>query len=167
MPLADGDESARSRPIATPGHAPDHLVFVAGALCFTGDAVLGEGSVFVAPDPGALGGYLAGARAAARPRLRRAAARATGRWCTDPAAKLDGYVAHRLERERRLVAALDAGARTVDELLDAAWDDGPAGCACGGRDAGRAPRQAREEGRLPEGVEERPHWFAELGRHAH
>ena len=45
----------------------------------------------------------------------------------DPAAKLDEYVAHRLERERRIVAALDAGARTEDELLDAAWDAIPPG----------------------------------------
>src|ERR671926_332599 len=44
--------------VETPGHAPDHLAFVAGHACFTGDAVLGEGSVFVAPDPGALRGYL-------------------------------------------------------------------------------------------------------------
>src|SRR3712207_7491205 len=39
--------------------------------------------------------------------------------------KLEEYVAHRLDRERRLVAALEAGARTVDEMLDAAWDDAP------------------------------------------
>ena len=44
----------------------------------------------------------------------------------DPAAKLDEYIAHRLDRERRLVEALAAGARSVDELLDRAWDDAPA-----------------------------------------
>ena len=33
---------------------------------------------------------------------------------------------HRLERERRLVEALAAGRRTVEELLDAVWDDAPA-----------------------------------------
>ena len=44
--LADGDV----RPAAGPASARprgDHLVFVGGAACFTGDAVLGEGSVFV------------------------------------------------------------------------------------------------------------------------
>jgi len=45
----------------------------------------------------------------------------------DPAAKLDEYVAHRLERERRVLAAWEAGARGDDELLDAAWDAIPAG----------------------------------------
>ena len=48
--------------LATPGHAPDHLALIDRRVCFTGDAVLGEGSVFIAPDPGALTGYLDGLR---------------------------------------------------------------------------------------------------------
>ena len=52
-----------------PGHAPDHFAFIMGGACFAGDAVLGEGSVFIAPDPGASSvtssaGRLARARAA-------------------------------------------------------------------------------------------------------
>ena len=42
-----------------PGHADDHLVFVAGGAAFTGDAVLGQGSVFVS---GRLREYLDGLR---------------------------------------------------------------------------------------------------------
>ena len=42
------------------GHAPDHLSFISGPVAFTGDAVLGEGSVFVYPYPGALAAYLDG-----------------------------------------------------------------------------------------------------------
>jgi hypothetical protein len=72
----------------------------------------------------------------------------------DPAAKLDEYVTHRLERERRLVAALDAGLRTADELLDRAWSDAPAVL----RPAATVTLAAHldkldEEGRLPDGVE--------------
>ena len=122
-------------------------------MCFTGDAVLGEGSVFIAPDPGALRGYLAA--------LRRLRAMDLALLCPghgpvveDPAAKLDEYLAHRLDRERRVIAALDAGARTVDELLDAAWADAPAVL----RPAAAVTLAAHldkleEEGRLPEGVE--------------
>ena len=69
---------ARRRPfgpleaVATPGHAPDHLAFVRRARsALTGDAVLGEGSVFIAPDPGALAGYLPGLAQAARRAARR------------------------------------------------------------------------------------------------
>jgi glyoxylase-like metal-dependent hydrolase (beta-lactamase superfamily II) len=122
--LSDGDAFGPLRAVATPGHAPDHLAFVAGRVCFTGDAVLGEGSVFVAPHPGALSGYLAA--------LRRMRAMDLALLCPghgppvdDPAAKLDGYIAHRLERERRLRDALADGLRTTDDLLDRVWDDVP------------------------------------------
>ena len=42
-----------------------------------------------------------------------------------PREKLDRYRAHRLHRERRLLDALAAGKRGVDELLDDVWDDAP------------------------------------------
>ena len=57
--ISDGVAVGPFTAIATPGHAPDHLAFLDRGRCFTGDAVLGHGSVFVAPDPGALTGYLA------------------------------------------------------------------------------------------------------------
>jgi glyoxylase-like metal-dependent hydrolase (beta-lactamase superfamily II) len=166
--IGDGDAAGPLRAIAVPGHAPDHLCFaLADAVCFTGDAVLGAGSVFIAPDPGALAAYLAGLerlRAAGFARL----APGHGPLVEDADAKLAEYLAHRLDREARLVAALDGGARTTDALLDAAWDDVP--------DALRLPAtvtlfahldKLAEEGRLPDGVQERPEWFGQLGRHAH
>ena len=108
--------------IPVPGHAPDHVAFVWGRACCTGDAVLGEGSVFVEHD---LAGYLEGLR-----RLRAMDLEVLlpghGPPVHDPAAKLDEYVAHRLDRERRLLAALESGLRSEDELLDAVWDDAPA-----------------------------------------
>src|ERR1700733_9548497 len=56
--LVDGEKFGPFEALATPGHAPDHLTFLRDAVAFTGDAVLGQGSVFIAPDPGALIGYL-------------------------------------------------------------------------------------------------------------
>jgi glyoxylase-like metal-dependent hydrolase (beta-lactamase superfamily II) len=107
--------------MALPGHADDHAVFLSGRVAFTGDAVLGEGSVFVT---GRLAEYLDG--------LRRLRALDLALLCPghgppvwDPQARLDGYIEHRLERERRLVDALERGLRTEDELLDAVWDDAP------------------------------------------
>ena len=81
-------------------------------------------------------------------------ARATARSCSTPAAKLDEYLAHRLERERRLVEALDAGLRTADDLLDRVWSDAPAAL----RPAATVTLAAHldklaEEDRLPDGVE--------------
>ena len=43
----------------------------------------------------------------------------------DAQAKLDEYISHRLERERRLIEALDHGARSVEAMLDQVWDDVP------------------------------------------
>ncbi len=152
--VGDGDAIGPLRVLATPGHATDHLAFVAGEVCFTGDAVLAQSSVFVAPDPGALRGYLA---ALERLRALDLALLCTGHGppVTDPAALLDRYLAHRRDRERRLVAALDDGLRTVDELLDRVWDDAPASL----RLAATATLAAHlgkldDEGRLPAGVEQ-------------
>ncbi|MGH2867240.1 MAG: MBL fold metallo-hydrolase [Solirubrobacteraceae bacterium] len=121
-------EGARFGPLealATPGHAPDHFAFLLDTLALTGDAVLGTGSVFIAPDPGALAGYLDGlARLRTRPLTLLAPGH--GPVVHDPRAKLDEYIAHRREREQRLLAALSAGARSVPEMLAAAWDDVPA-----------------------------------------
>jgi glyoxylase-like metal-dependent hydrolase (beta-lactamase superfamily II) len=119
--LADGDTIGPFTVLSVPGHADDHLVFVAGPAAFTGDAVLGEGSVFVS---GRLREYLDGLR-----RLRALPLRVLcpghGDEVWDPAGKLDEYLAHRAERERKLLAALDAGVRGEDALLDAAWPDAP------------------------------------------
>jgi hypothetical protein len=69
-------------------------------------------------------------------------------------AKLDQYVAHRLDRERRLLAALDAGMRSIDELLDAVWDDAPAVLRPAAAVTLAAHLDKLEaEGRLPVGVE--------------
>ena len=119
---ADGDVFGPLRVLALPGHSDDHLAFVAGRAAFVGDAVLGEGSVFVSED---LAGYLDGLR-----RLREldlaVLCPGHGEPIWDVRGKLDAYVEHRLDRERRLVAALERGLRSEDELLDAAWADAPA-----------------------------------------
>jgi glyoxylase-like metal-dependent hydrolase (beta-lactamase superfamily II) len=151
--LRDGSAFGPLEAVRTPGHAPDHLAFVVGSAALTGDAVLGQGSVFIAPDPGALTRYLE-ALGELRRRHLSVLLPGHGPLVSDPAAKLDEYVAHRLERECRLVQGLDAGARTVGEMLDAAWDDVPELL----RPAATVTLAAhldklQAEGRLPGGVE--------------
>jgi glyoxylase-like metal-dependent hydrolase (beta-lactamase superfamily II) len=149
----DGDEIGPFRAIGTPGHSPDSVCLVVGGVCFTGDTVLGTGSVFIAPGEGSLSAYLESLR-----RLRSLELEVLcpghGPYVWDPAAKLDEYIAHRLARESALVAALEAGLRTRDELLDAAWSDAPGEL----RDFAALSltshlEKLAEEGRLPEGVE--------------
>jgi glyoxylase-like metal-dependent hydrolase (beta-lactamase superfamily II) len=151
--LGDGDRFGPFLAVSTPGHATDHLAFVAGRAGFSGDAVLGRGSVFVNPDPGALAGYLDGLR-----RLRELDLDVLfpghGPVVPDPAAKLDEYVAHRLDRERRLVEALARGLRGTGELLDDVWSDAPAALRPAAAVTLRAHLdKLRDEGRLPDGVE--------------
>jgi glyoxylase-like metal-dependent hydrolase (beta-lactamase superfamily II) len=149
----DGDVLGPLRVVATGGHAPDHVAFVAGRLAFTGDAVLGRGSVFVAPGPGSLGGYLD-----ALNRLRGIGLEALcpghGPLVTDPDARLRSYVEHRLERENALLAALGDGLRGVDELLDRVWADAPRELRMAATITLAAHLgKLEEEGRLPAGVE--------------
>jgi glyoxylase-like metal-dependent hydrolase (beta-lactamase superfamily II) len=151
--LGGGSRFGPLEAIFTPGHARDHLAFIAGTAAFTGDAVLGKGSVFVAPYPGALRAYLDGLD-----RLRRrdldVLCPGHGPTVQNPTAKLDQYRAHRREREERLVAALASGKHRTDELLDEVWSDAPAAL----RFAATLTLAAHldkleEEGRLPKGVE--------------
>ena len=151
--LVDGTHFGPLQALATPGHAPDHHALIAGRVCFTGDAVLGEGSVFIAPDPGALAGYLAGLRGLRRRELD-VLCPGHGPPIWEPRAKLDEYIAHRLERERLLLAALATGHRSTAELLDAAWPDVPAELRPVAAVSLRAHLDKLEdEGRLPAGVE--------------
>ena len=154
--LADGDPFGPFVAVSTPGHAPDHLAYVAGPVCFSGDAVLGEGSVLVAPDaaaPGALGRYLAALRRL-RERDLELICPGHGPPVWDPPAKLDEYVAHRLERERRLVSALEEGLRRPGELIDAVWDDAPRALRPAAAITLAAHLDKLEsEGRLPAGVQ--------------
>ncbi len=152
--LADGAEFGPFEAISAPGHAADHFALIGAGACFSGDAVLGEGSVFVAPGRGALAGYL---RALERLRDRvdfTLICPGHGPLVREPRVKIEQYIAHRLDRERKLLAALEQSRRTVAELLDGAWSDVPAVL----RPAAAVTLAAHldkleEEGRRPDGVE--------------
>ncbi len=111
--------------VQTPGHAEDHYAFIADGACFTGDAVLGDGSVLITPHPGAMSGYLL---ALTRLRLRddfNVLCPGHGEIVWDAREKLEEYIAHRIDRENMLIIALNEGLRSVPDLLDAVWGDVP------------------------------------------
>ena len=112
--------------VDAPGHARDHVVFSLaseGAL-FTGDVVIGRGTIVIAPPNGDMRVYQA-----TLARLRRDFGDARilygghGAAIGDPRAKLDEYIAHREKRERELLAALASGERTVPELVETMYRD--------------------------------------------
>lgn len=144
-----GEAVGPFRTLATPGHSPDSVCLLMGAACFTGDTVLGEGSVFIAPGEGSLAAYLDSLRELRALDLD-VLCPGHGPYVHDPSAKLDEYISHRLERERLLLEALAAGARTEDELLDHAWADAPAHLRGAAALTLRAHMEKLEgEGRLP------------------
>ncbi len=146
---ADGERVGPFEALATPGHSPDSVCLLLGGICFTGDTVLGEGSVFIAPGEGSLSAYLSSLRRLLELDLE-VLCPGHGPYVWDPHAKLREYLEHRLDRERGLVEALDAGLRSEDELLDSAWSDAPAELRPAAALTLRAHlEKLGEEGRLP------------------
>jgi glyoxylase-like metal-dependent hydrolase (beta-lactamase superfamily II) len=140
--------------VPTPGHAADHVCFALGDVCFCGDLILGAGSSIVPSRAmgGSLGDYMRSLDAVAALDASLLAP-GHGPWITDPEAKIAEYREHRLDRERRLAAAIEAGERSRARLVDLVWDDVGAPL----RPAAVVAMQAHleklaEEGRL-EGVE--------------
>jgi glyoxylase-like metal-dependent hydrolase (beta-lactamase superfamily II) len=112
--------------VPTPGHAADHVCFLLGDVCFCGDLILGRGSSIVPPRAagGSLADYMASLRRLGELRAILLAP-GHGPWITDPDRKIEEYAAHRRERERRLLEAIDGGERSRARLLEAVWDDVP------------------------------------------
>lgn len=157
--LPRGDEQVGPfEAIATPGHSADHVaLLVDGGICFTGDTVLGTGSVFIAPGEGSMAAYIDSLR-----RLRaldlQTICPGHGPFVNDPRAKLDAYIDHRLERERWILEAIEGGAKTRDEVLDRAWRDVDLDAVPFLRDAARATLEAHLEKLVSEGRVDRAVW---------
>lgn len=104
-----------------PGHTPDHVAFL-----YRGDAVIGDmarrdGSVMVGVPDGDMRAYLTS--------LRRLLSRGFGTAypghgppITDPNRRFAELLAHRLDRERRVEAAVAAGARKIPAIVELAYD---------------------------------------------
>jgi glyoxylase-like metal-dependent hydrolase (beta-lactamase superfamily II) len=114
----------------TPGHAPGHLCFVdsAGRAIVAGDMLASVGTIIIEPaDGGDMALYLA-SLARLRGEVDGGATRllpAHGPPVVDGGARIDFYVAHRLEREGRVLAALGAAPATLEQLVPAAYPDVP------------------------------------------
>lgn len=108
------------RTIDAPGHTFDHVIFYLPRerALFTGDVILGEGSVVIAPPGGAMRPY--------QRTLQRLADEfgeagfiygGHGPVVTDAQAKIAEYIAHRRMREEQILAALAEGPQTIPELV--------------------------------------------------
>ncbi|HZX67558.1 MAG TPA: MBL fold metallo-hydrolase, partial [Candidatus Elarobacter sp.] len=128
--LADGERltfgEASFTVLHAPGHAPDHLVFVLDdeRALFTGDVVLGTGTVVVAPPSGEMRTYQ---RTLHRLRDEYGDASAIygghGPEVRDVRAKLDEYIAHREARERAILDALGGEGSTIPAIVERIYAD--------------------------------------------
>lgn len=110
----------RVRVIDAPGHTFEHVALyepAEGAL-FTGDVILGEGTVVIAPPGGAMRPYMQTLERFERefPAARRIYG-GHGPIVEDARAKIAEYIAHRKGREAELVAALRIGPSTIPQLV--------------------------------------------------
>lgn len=111
--LADGDVLATDefelQAVHTPGHASNHICFLHRQLnwLFTGDHVIDGSTVVIDPPDGNMRDYLESLR---RCKALGVAALAPGHGevITDPAKVIDWIIAHRLEREAKVLAAMRA-----------------------------------------------------------
>jgi glyoxylase-like metal-dependent hydrolase (beta-lactamase superfamily II) len=113
--------------IYTPGHANDHCVFHLREerAIFTGDLVLGMGTVVIPLEGGDMGDYLAS--------LEKLLSRdlsclypGHGPVVQDGRAKIEEYLAHRRWRERQVLEALSRGIDEPSRIVEALYTDVPA-----------------------------------------
>jgi glyoxylase-like metal-dependent hydrolase (beta-lactamase superfamily II) len=110
--------------VHTPGHTSNHTCWALAEerALFTGDHVMGWSTTVVAPPDGDMAAYIAS--------LRTVAERDDGvLWPThgpprdDASEYVAALVAHRLERERGVLEAVDAGRATIGEIVALLYAD--------------------------------------------
>ena len=121
----NGEPAIKLRALDTPGHARGHLCFHderTGAL-ISGDNIVGFGSVLIDPPDGNMLDYLASLeRMRALPNLS-VLFGGHGPAIANPYEKIDEYIAHRLQREELILAAVREGASTPKEIVARAYTD--------------------------------------------
>lgn len=127
--LNDGDAVTLGervlRALHTPGHASNHLCYLleGTGLLFTGDHLMQGSTVVIGPPDGSMGDYL---RSLARLQKEPVTRIAPGHGLTieDAQAEIVRIIAHRLQREAKVVARLrHLGASNLDTLVASVYDD--------------------------------------------
>ncbi|HEX4974229.1 MAG TPA: MBL fold metallo-hydrolase [Steroidobacteraceae bacterium] len=127
--LNDGDVvrigELRLRAVHTPGHASNHLCYLleGAGLLFSGDHIMQGSTVVIGPPDGDMQQYLQSlARLQGEPVKRIAPGHGTV--IEDAQAEVARIIAHRLQREAKVVERLRrAGRVTVDVLVTSVYDD--------------------------------------------
>lgn len=113
-PIAFGTERLVS--VHTPGHTADHLCFRLGEYLFTGDHVIG-GSTVIIEDAAAYMRSLEKVAGLDPARLYPG----HGPELPEAGTVIAQYLAHRVERERQVLAAVVDGASTIGDVVDVVY----------------------------------------------
>ena len=126
LPAEAPRRTRRLRAVLTEGHARGHLAFLeeTSRTLVAGDMVAGFGWIIIDPPEGDMKVYL---DSLARLRALDASLLlpAHGPPIGAPSTKLDEYVAHRLAREAKVLAAFERGARDLASVVKLAYEDTP------------------------------------------
>jgi len=111
--------------VHTPGHASNHLCYLLEEerMLFSGDHIMEGSTVVIRPPDGDMAAYLDSLARLRTLRLK-SIAPGHGRLIDKPAEVVDWYLAHRLEREQQVLAALaDAGSAKISDLVPVVYAD--------------------------------------------
>ena len=125
--VLDGPTPQRWEVLFTPGHAPGHLCLFERTLeqLVVGDMLASEGTILIEPGDGDMRRYLSELERLAGLDAKTALP-AHGRPIREPATLFSHYIAHRLMRQEKIVAALAAAGKSGDTpegLLPRVYDD--------------------------------------------
>lgn len=136
-----GDPGWRMRVLHTPGHDPGHLCFLEETTrtLIAGDMAANPGTILVAPSLGGdMQDYLDSLeRLLGEPFSFLLPSHGLPLWGQAAKEKVSELITHRLAREAKIAAALDAGAESLDDVVAQAYADTP------GADPFFAAEQAR------------------------
>ncbi|MFZ3584868.1 MBL fold metallo-hydrolase [Loktanella sp. DJP18] len=123
--VADGDvietPAGALKVLHTPGHMGNHICLRWGYAVFSGDLVMGWATSLVSPPDGDITDFMASCR---KLRVEDAGVLYPGHGApvTDPAARIDWLIAHRMDRRAQVLAALE-GEHDVADLTAAIYAD--------------------------------------------
>ncbi len=121
----DSGEIFHLQALHTPGHARGHLCFYDESFGFllSSDNVIGAGSVLIAPPEGNMRDYLNSLERMKNLSDLNFLCGSHGAAMINARGKIESYIAHRLEREQKIVAAIEGGAKTPKEIVAEVYAD--------------------------------------------
>jgi ribonuclease/clavin/mitogillin len=123
--VLEGAPRIALRVMHTPGHARGHLCLYeerTGTL-LSGDNVVGLGSVLIDPPEGNMRDYLHSLERMRALENLSVIFGGHGPAIANPYRKLDEYISHRLDRERKILAAVRSGAATPKDIVARVYTD--------------------------------------------